>query len=63
MAAAQALLKIVEADDPPSRVLVGHSPYPMIRQAYADRPKAWTEWLDLSATAWHPPKQGNSSPA
>jgi NAD(P)-dependent dehydrogenase (short-subunit alcohol dehydrogenase family) len=50
-AAAQALLKIVDSDDPPLRVLFGQGFYPMLQQVYADRLKTWAEWQDLSAEA------------
>ncbi len=50
-AAAQALLKIVDADAPPLRILFGQGFYPMIQQAYADRLKTWADWQDLSAEA------------
>ncbi|MBD2892691.1 3-phenylpropionate-dihydrodiol/cinnamic acid-dihydrodiol dehydrogenase [Actinomadura sp. RB99] len=50
-AAAQALVKLVDSDDPPLRVLFGLGFYPMLQQAYADRLKTWADWLDLSAEA------------
>ncbi|MEV4115562.1 SDR family NAD(P)-dependent oxidoreductase [Nonomuraea sp. NPDC049695] len=50
-AAAQALLKLVDSDNPPLRVLFGQGFYPMIQQAYADRLKTWADWQDLSAEA------------
>ncbi|MET9343171.1 SDR family NAD(P)-dependent oxidoreductase [Nonomuraea sp. NPDC003804] len=50
-AAAQALLKIVDADNPPLRVLFGLGFYPMLQQVYADRLKTWADWQDLSAEA------------
>lgn len=50
-AAAQALLKIVDSDNPPLRVLFGLGFYPMLQQAYADRLKNWADWQDLSAEA------------
>ncbi|MEU4542609.1 SDR family NAD(P)-dependent oxidoreductase [Nonomuraea dietziae] len=50
-AAAQALLKIVDSDDPPLRVLFGLGFYPMLQKAYADRLKTWADWQDLSAEA------------
>lgn len=53
-AAAQALLKIVDADDPPMRILFGQGFYPMIQTAYETRLKTWDAWQDLSAEA-----QGN----
>jgi NAD(P)-dependent dehydrogenase (short-subunit alcohol dehydrogenase family) len=50
-AAAQALLKIVDSDNPPLRVLFGQGFYPMLQQVYADRLKTWADWQDLSAAA------------
>ncbi len=50
-AAAQALLKIVDAGNPPLRILFGQGFYPMIQQAYTDRLKTWTDWQDLSVAA------------
>jgi NAD(P)-dependent dehydrogenase (short-subunit alcohol dehydrogenase family) len=50
-AAAQALLKIVDSDNPPLRVLFGQGFYPMLQQVYADRLKTWADWQDLSAEA------------
>ena len=50
-AAAQALLKLVDSDNPPLRILFGQGFYPMIQQAYADRLKMWADWQDLSAEA------------
>ncbi|WP_433479213.1 SDR family NAD(P)-dependent oxidoreductase [Spirillospora sp. CA-142024] len=50
-AAARTLLKIVDSDDPPLRVLFGQGFYPMIQQAYADRLKTWADGQDLSAEA------------
>lgn len=53
-AAAQALLKIVDSDNPPLRVLFGQGFYPMLQQVYADRLKTWADWQDLSAEAHGP---------
>ena len=50
-AAAQALLKIVDSDNPPLRILFGQGFYPMIQHVYADRLKTWADWQDLSAAA------------
>ncbi len=50
-AAAQALLKIVDSDTPPLRVLFGQGFYPMLQQVYADRLKTWADWQELSAEA------------
>ncbi len=53
-AAAQALLTLVDLDNPPLRILFGQGFYPMIQKAYADRLQTWADWQDLSARA-----QGN----
>ncbi|NUW43632.1 SDR family NAD(P)-dependent oxidoreductase [Nonomuraea rhodomycinica] len=50
-AAARTLLKIVDSDDPPLRVLFGLGFHPMIQQVYADRLKTWADGQDLSAQA------------
>jgi hypothetical protein len=50
-AAAQALLKIVDSDDPPLRVFFGTQGYQLIQKVYADRLKVWADWQDLSAEA------------
>jgi NAD(P)-dependent dehydrogenase (short-subunit alcohol dehydrogenase family) len=50
-AAAQALLKIVDSDNPPLRVLFGRGFYSMIQQTYAARLKTWADWQDLSTEA------------
>ncbi|TYB66703.1 SDR family NAD(P)-dependent oxidoreductase [Nonomuraea sp. PA05] len=50
-AAAQALLKLADTENPPLRVLFGQGFYPMIQQAYAERLKTWDDWQGLSAEA------------
>ncbi|TDW17482.1 SDR family NAD(P)-dependent oxidoreductase [Kribbella kalugense] len=57
-AAAQALLKIVDSDNPPLRVLFGLGFYQVLQQVYADRLKTWSDWQDLSLEA-----QGNQPQA
>lgn len=47
-AAARALLKLVDADNPPLRVLFGQGFHELIEQVYADRLKTWADWRDLS---------------
>jgi hypothetical protein len=46
-----ALLKTVDADTPPLRVLFGTAGLDMIPHAYADRPKTWQDRADVSALA------------
>lgn len=50
-AAARALLKVVDADNPPLRVFFGAFPLQYIHQTYAERLKTWDEWTDVSAEA------------
>jgi NAD(P)-dependent dehydrogenase (short-subunit alcohol dehydrogenase family) len=50
-AAARALLKLVDTENPPLRVLFGQGFHPMLKQVYADRLKTWADWQDLSAEA------------
>ncbi|GAP52930.1 SDR family oxidoreductase [Streptomyces azureus] len=46
-----ALLKIVDADNPPLRVFFGTSPLHLVPQVYAERLKAWEEWADVATQA------------
>ncbi|NDU75517.1 SDR family NAD(P)-dependent oxidoreductase [Actinomadura sp. DSM 109109] len=50
-AAAQTLLRIVDSDAPPLRVLFGQGFYPMIQRAYEDRLQMWADGQELSAAA------------
>jgi NAD(P)-dependent dehydrogenase (short-subunit alcohol dehydrogenase family) len=49
--AASALLKIVDTEEPPLRVIFGRQPYDAVQQVYAERLKTWAGWADLSAEA------------
>ncbi len=49
-ATAQAVLRIVDADKPPLRFILGNN-LPWVRGVYADRLKTWEEWETLSAAA------------
>ena len=51
-----ALLKIVDADNPPLRVFFGTAPLHLVPQVYAERLKTWQEWADISTQA-----QGNAA--
>ncbi|MFI7295526.1 SDR family oxidoreductase [Streptomyces sp. NPDC050121] len=51
-----ALLKIVDADNPPLRVFFGTAPLHLVPQVYAERLKTWQEWADVSTQA-----QGNAA--
>ncbi len=54
-ASAAALLKVVDADQPPLRVFFGASPLPMAKADYAGRIDTWEHWNDVSLLA-----QGNA---
>ncbi|MDQ0957057.1 NAD(P)-dependent dehydrogenase (short-subunit alcohol dehydrogenase family) [Streptomyces sp. B4I13] len=46
-----ALLKVVDADNPPLRVFFGTSPLELVPQVYAERLKTWEEWADVATEA------------
>ncbi|MGW3882827.1 SDR family NAD(P)-dependent oxidoreductase [Streptomyces sp. NPDC005055] len=46
-----ALLKVVDADNPPLRVFFGSFPLQVVQPLYAERLKAWEEWAEVSAQA------------
>jgi NAD(P)-dependent dehydrogenase (short-subunit alcohol dehydrogenase family) len=46
-----ALLKIVDADNPPLRVFFGTAPLHLVPQVYAERLKTWEEWADVATQA------------
>ncbi|MDT0344783.1 SDR family NAD(P)-dependent oxidoreductase [Streptomyces litchfieldiae] len=50
-AAARTLLKIVDSDNPPLRVLFGQGFHQIIERAYADRLKTWADGRGLSLEA------------
>jgi NAD(P)-dependent dehydrogenase (short-subunit alcohol dehydrogenase family) len=46
-----AILKLVDADDPPLRIFFGSGPLDMIRAEYAQRIATWEQWDELSQAA------------
>ncbi|MGW1270016.1 SDR family oxidoreductase [Streptomyces sp. NPDC002491] len=50
-AAGPALLKVVDAENPPLRVFFGEFPLHFVPQVYAERVKTWLEWADVAAQA------------
>ncbi|WP_217574420.1 SDR family NAD(P)-dependent oxidoreductase [Streptomyces sp. GbtcB7] len=46
-----ALLKIVDAENPPLRVFFGAVPHQVVPHIYAERLKTWGDWAELSAEA------------
>jgi NAD(P)-dependent dehydrogenase (short-subunit alcohol dehydrogenase family) len=51
VAAARAMLTLVDLDRPPLRVLWGLGFYPMLQKAYSERLQTWADWQDLSLAA------------
>ncbi len=50
-AAGPALLRIVDADNPPLRVLFGAQPTEIVKHLYAQRLRTWADWEDVSRAA------------
>jgi NAD(P)-dependent dehydrogenase (short-subunit alcohol dehydrogenase family) len=50
-AAGPALLDIVDADEPPLRVLFGSQPTQIVKHIYAQRLQTWTDWEHVSHAA------------
>ena len=56
-ATAEAILKLVDAENPPLRLALGNSILPRARAAYAERLKTWEAWEDVSNAAMGEPKK------
>jgi NAD(P)-dependent dehydrogenase (short-subunit alcohol dehydrogenase family) len=56
-ATAEAILKLVDADNPPLRLGLGTSILPRARAAYAERVATWEAWEDVSNAAMGEPKK------
>jgi NAD(P)-dependent dehydrogenase (short-subunit alcohol dehydrogenase family) len=50
-ATAAAILKVVDADNPPLRLLLGAGPLPMIKKLYEGRLNTWDQWAEVSNAA------------
>ena len=50
-ATASAILKLVDAEEPPLRLLLGDWLLPMIKQVYQARLETWDKWSDVSNAA------------
>jgi hypothetical protein len=50
-ATAEAILKLVDANDPPLRLALGSTVLPGARTLYADRIATWEAWEDVSNAA------------
>lgn len=47
----EAILTLVDANDPPLRLFLGTSGLPLARRKYAERLATWEEWADVSTAA------------
>ena len=56
-ATAEAILKLVDAENPPLRLGLGTSILPRARAAYAERLKTWEAWEDVSNAAMGEPQE------
>jgi NAD(P)-dependent dehydrogenase (short-subunit alcohol dehydrogenase family) len=50
-ATTDAILKLVESENPPLRLLLGKVALPMVKQAYQQRLESFEEWQEVSAAA------------
>jgi NAD(P)-dependent dehydrogenase (short-subunit alcohol dehydrogenase family) len=57
----EAILKLVDADDPPLRLGLGNSILPRARAAYAERVATWEAWEDESNAAMGEPKKATTA--
>ena len=56
-ATAEAILKLVDAENPPLRIGLGTSILPRARAAYAERLETWEAWEEVSNAAMGEPKK------
>jgi NAD(P)-dependent dehydrogenase (short-subunit alcohol dehydrogenase family) len=59
-ATAEAILKLVDADNPPLRLALGSQVLPRARALYADRIATWEAWKDISDAAQGQPTEKHS---
>ena len=50
-AAGPALLQVVDADNPPLRVLFGSQPTQIVKQVYSQRLQTWADWEHVAHAA------------
>jgi hypothetical protein len=48
---AAAILRLVDAPDPPLRLFLGTYPFAVAEKAYAQRMQTWNQWRELAASA------------
>jgi NAD(P)-dependent dehydrogenase (short-subunit alcohol dehydrogenase family) len=47
-----AILKVVDADEPPLRIFFGQGPLPLMKKEYAARIEEWERWDEVSQAAF-----------
>lgn len=50
-ATVQAILSLVDSENPPLRLLLGKTTYPWVKYTYEERLKTWESWQDVSVAA------------
>ncbi|WP_026729620.1 SDR family NAD(P)-dependent oxidoreductase [Flavobacterium denitrificans] len=50
-ATAPAILKLIQTENPPLRLLLGRVALPFVKQTYEQKLKTWEEWKDVSVEA------------
>lgn len=50
-ATSEAVLKLVDSENPPLRLFLGKVAFPWVKQLYAERLATWEEWAEVSAAA------------
>jgi len=56
-ATAPAILKVLDSDEPPLRLILGNWLLPMVKQHYQSRIETWEKWADVSNAAQGASKQ------
>ena len=51
VATAEAILKLLDAEDPPLRLFLGRKAYPLVKQVYQSRLDEWDKWNHVSEAA------------
>lgn len=50
-ATVDAILSLVDSENPPLRLLLGKTTYPWVKYTYEERLKTWESWQDVSVAA------------
>lgn len=50
-ATAEAILSLMDSENPPLRLLLGKATYPWVKYTYEERLKTWESWQDVSVAA------------